>query len=82
MADQSEEKEEKAGQPSQNGDVATSTATPLTLPKAEMSNESSDLIEESMRLLGIKSSVPATSSRAEPEADGPIGPYDLSASYR
>ncbi|CAJ0609756.1 unnamed protein product [Cylicocyclus nassatus] len=81
MADQGEEKEEKAGQPSQNGDIATSTAAPLKLPKAEMSNESFDLIEESMRLLGIKSSVPATSSKLERETDGPIGPYDVTANY-
>ncbi|EYC24562.1 hypothetical protein Y032_0013g1971 [Ancylostoma ceylanicum] len=82
MADQEEDKEDKSGQPSHNGDLAA-TSTVASAPKNEMSNTSSSLIEESMRLLGLKSSVPPTVSAETLSAEGPIGPLDATSSmYR
>ncbi|RCN30542.1 hypothetical protein ANCCAN_23686 [Ancylostoma caninum] len=82
MADQEEDKEDKSGQSSHSGDLVA-TSTVASAPKNEMSGASSSLIEESMRLLGLKPSVPPTISAETLSTEGPIGPLDtISSKYR
>ncbi|XGW32584.1 hypothetical protein V3C99_017270 [Haemonchus contortus] len=67
MADPEDEKEDQAGQSAMpNGATAASSSTVLTLPPKVDKSPSSALIEESMRLLDLKSSVPPTYTPPEP----------------
>lgn len=82
MADPEEEKEDSAARPVPNGDVAGSSSIG-SHPQVEISEPSSTLIEESLRLLDLKSSVPPTytpGAFTSHSSSSTAVPFDVSSS--